>query len=237
MKRLIAFVALVAGGLGFLLFPQASQWFVDRQELAVDQTYVEDTTGSGSGDLFTAAQQYNTSLAKNTAESFLTTDDGAKDAAYQKQLHFEGTDVMATVEVASADIDLPIYHGTSEKTLLRGAGHLYGSSLPVGGPSTHAVITAHSGMPDEEFFTPVHDMKVGDQFMVTAAGHDAYYRVDKISTVLPTDVSKIQIVPGKDYVTLATCTPIGINTHRLLVRGVRIADPAQAGADVLHSPF
>lgn len=129
---------------------------------------------------------------------------------------------MGYVEIPSIGITLPIYHGTSDATLERGVGHLLGSSLPVGGESTHAVLTAHSGMASMKMFSDLDLLKVGDVFYLEVLGETLAYQVDQIKTVLPHDTTYLGITAGEDQCTLVTCTPFGVNTHRLLVRGSRI---------------
>jgi LPXTG-site transpeptidase (sortase) family protein len=132
---------------------------------------------------------------------------------------------MGQVSVPKLGLQLPIYHGTDDETLDHGVGHLYGTSLPIGGNSTHTVVTAHSGSSRAPRFTPIHDMKVGDDFYLSAAGQTLKYRVDQILVVEPDDIEALQLVPGRDLATLLTCTPRGLNSHRLLVRGERVVEP------------
>ena len=132
---------------------------------------------------------------------------------------------MGTIRIPKISVKLPIYHGTSQSALASGAGHLYGSSLPVGGKDTHAVITGHRGLVDAMMFTRLDEMRVGDYFYIEVMGRTLGYRVDRISVIEPNDTSKLKIVPGEDRVTLMTCTPYGVNTHRLLVSAVRSPIP------------
>ena len=148
----------------------------------------------------------------------------AKDAEYQSLLD-SGSGVMGTIRIPKISVRLPIYHGTSQSALASGAGHLYGSSLPVGGRSAHAVITGHRGLVEAMMFTRLDEMHVGDYFYIEVMGRTLGYKVDRISVIEPNDTSKLKIVPGEDRVTLMTCTPYGVNTHRLLVSAVRSAIP------------
>lgn len=134
--------------------------------------------------------------------------------------------VMATVRIPKISVNLPIYHGTSQSALASGAGHLYGTSLPVGGKNTHAVITGHRGLVSAEMFTRLDEMRVGDYFYIEVMGKTLGYKVDKISVILPNETDSLRVRAGEDRVTLMTCTPYGINTHRLLVSGVRAPIPA-----------
>lgn len=196
-------------------------------------------------DAFAAAKSYNERLAVSgqpilgeakdpfaavqggSRASETDDDDGSassKDEEYQGLLD-SGGGVMGTIRIPKISVNLPIYHGTSQSALASGAGHLYGSSLPVGGKSTHAVITGHRGLVNATMFTRLDEMRVGDYFYLDVMGHTLGYQVDRISVIEPSDTSKLKIVPGEDRVTLMTCTPYGVNTHRLLVSAVRSSIP------------
>ena len=164
------------------------------------------------------------------------TGDGNKDSASSKDAEYQrlldtGDGVMGSIRIPKISVDLPIYHGTSEQTLASGAGHLYGSSLPVGGKDTHAVITGHRGLVEASMFTRLDEMRVGDYFYIDVMGHTLGYMVDRITEINPDDTSKLKIVPGEDRVTLMTCTPYGVNTHRLLVSALRSAIPEEIPAE------
>lgn len=141
-------------------------------------------------------------------------------AAYLAQLN--ETEQMGRIIIPSINCDLPIYHGTEEDTLQKGVGHLFGSDLPVGGESTHSILTGHTGLPNATLFDHLKDVKEDDFFYIQVAGHKLKYQVDQIKVVLPEDVAELKVQDGKDYVTLITCTPYGINTHRILVRGHQV---------------
>lgn len=196
-------------------------------------------------DAFAAAKSYNERLAVSgqpilgeakdpfaavqggSRASETDDDDGSassKDEEYQGLLD-SGGGVMGTIRIPKISVNLPIYHGTSQSALAAGAGHLYGSSLPVGGKNTHAVITGHRGLVNATMFTRLDEMRVGDYFYLDVMGHTLGYQVDRISVIEPNDTSKLKIVPGEDRVTLMTCTPYGVNTHRLLVSAVRSSIP------------
>lgn len=138
---------------------------------------------------------------------------------------------MGSISIQRIGVNLPIYHGADEQTLMRGAGHLYGTSLPIGGRSTHAVITAHRGLIRDELFTHLDEMQTGDEFVIHTLDGNLHYRVDSIAVINPDDVSKLLIRPGEDRVTLMTCTPYGVNTQRLLVSGIRVRGVAKRGSD------
>ena len=148
-------------------------------------------------------------------------------ADYESQLAGSGG-VMGTVRVPKISVELPIYHGTSDAALASGAGHLYGTSLPVGGPSTHAVITGHRGLATAQMFTRLNGIEIGDYLYITVLDRTLAYKVDSIDVIDPTDSSRLRIVSGQDRLTLMTCTPYGVNTHRLLVSGHRVPYPADA---------
>lgn len=152
------------------------------------------------------------------------------DAEYRSLLD-SGGGVMGTIRIPKISVRLPIYHGTSESALASGAGHLYGSSLPVGGKSTHAVLTGHRGLVEAAMFTRLDEMRVGDYFYIEVMGRTLGYQVDRITVIEPNDTSQLKIVPGEDRVTLMTCTPYGVNTHRLLVSATRSAIPDEIPAE------
>lgn len=165
-----------------------------------------------------------------------TTGDGNKDSASSKDAEYQrlldtGDGVMGAIRIPKISVNLPVYHGTSEQTLASGAGHLYGSSLPVGGKDTHAVITGHRGLVEASMFTRLDEMRVGDYFYIDVMGHTLGYKVDRITEINLDDTSKLKIVPGEDRVTLMTCTPYGVNTHRLLVSALRSAIPEEIPAE------
>ena len=165
-----------------------------------------------------AAQQYNAMLSG--AATITEGGASAPPLAYAQQLTVGG--VMAYVDIPKINVYLPVQHGTDADTLEKSVGHVVGTSLPVGGSSTHAVLSAHSGMASSKLFSDIDQLAVGDTFYIHVLGDTLAYKVDTIHTVLPTDTSLLQIEDGKDLVTLVTCTPFGVNTHRLLVRGHRV---------------
>lgn len=177
------------------------------------------------------ARAYNRDLASHgqyvlgeAKDPFTQTKGSVSDKRYLSMLD-AGEGVMGSVDIPRIRVNLPIYHGTSESTLELGAGHLYGSSLPVGGKGTHAVITGHRGLVKALMFTRLDELKKGDSFYIKVMGETLGYKIDRISVIEPSDVSKLKIVKGEDRVTLMTCTPYGVNTHRLLVSGLRAAIP------------
>ena len=225
-KRTISTIALVAVflvGLSLLLYPTVSEWWNSMHQTRAITSYSESVAGLDDADyeaLLAEAQAYNESLV-GKADRFRLTDEELED--YERYLSVDGTNVIGSIRIDKINCDLPIYHGTDASVLQVGVGHLEGSSLPVGGPSTHSVITGHRGLPSARLFTDLDQLEVGDTFVVTVLDETLTYEVDQIRIVEPTDMSALAIEEGEDLCTLVTCTPYGINTHRLLVRGHRVA--------------
>ena len=221
MKRWILAAACSVMAAGLLLYPLIGELVSEKYHSDVETTYtaaIEDTDGIELTAQRQAAEQYNAMLS-GTA----TISEGGASAPplpYAEQLAVGG--VMAYVDIPKIGVYLPVQHGTAADTLERAVGHVVGTSLPVGGSSTHAVLSAHSGMASAKLFSDIDQLEKGDTFYIHVLGEVLAYEVDAINTVLPTDTSLLQIEEGKDYVTLVTCTPFGVNTHRLLVRGHRV---------------
>ena len=216
---IIALIFLV--GLGFISYPTVSNlWNRAHQSRAI-ATYtkqVEKLDDSQNKEMLKAARKYNKSLLKKSDHWKLSKKDKKK---YESLLDVSGTGIMGYIEVPKIDCSLPIYHGTDEGALQIAIGHLEGSSLPVGGKSTHCVLSGHRGLPSARLFTDLDQMEEGDIFILNILGRKLAYEVDQIKVVLPEEMSDLEIEEGKDLCTLVTCTPYGINTHRLLVRGHR----------------
>ena len=229
MKRWLLAAACGVVALGLLLYPLVGELLSEKYHSDVETAYtaaIEDTDDAELTAQREAAEQYNAMLSGTTI-----TEGGASapPLAYAEQLTVGG--VMAYVDISQIGVYLPVQHGTNAETLEKSVGHVVGTSLPVGGSSTHAVLSAHSGMASAKLFSDIDQLELGDNFYVHVLGEVLAYEVDAINTVLPTDTSLLQIEEGKDYVTLVTCTPFGINTHRLLVRGHRVPyTPKQASA-------
>ena len=213
--------------LGITLYPLISTWYNERHQSEIHTHYVEVVENADKSEIITArrkANEYNASIVPGamieesfTQEAMLA---AAKD--YDNQLNLGGDGIMGYVEIPLIKVNLPIYHGTDSETLDAGIGHLLGTSLPVGGNSTHTVLTAHSGMANQKLFSDLDKLEKGDVFYLRVLDENLAYQVDDINTVLPHESSLLEIVEDEDYCTLVTCTPFGINTHRLLVRGTRI---------------
>ena len=208
-------------GLSVLLYPSVSNYWNKRtqSESIIDyETMLEQTPKADYTAQFDAASAYNDALYRLSFPLL----EYASLTDYDEILNVNGNGMMGYVTISKIGVELPLYHGTDSTVLNVAIGHLEGSSLPVGGESTHAVLSAHRGLPSARLFTDLDRLEVGDVFTVTVLDRVCTYEVDQIRIVQPDDVGELQIVPGKDYCTLLTCTPYGINTERLLVRGVRI---------------
>jgi sortase A len=212
--------------LGITLYPIISSRYNEKHQSQIYVSYQEqmeqvDTTAIDEAREL--AIQYNQAILEGVKEDAFDHDAllwASED--YKHQLNITGNGIMGYVEIPNIRVSLPIYHGTEDVTLQKGVGHLLGSSLPVGGESTHAVLTGHSGMASQRMFSDLDLMKTGDVFYLDVLGERMAYQVDQIKTVLPYDTTHLEIISGMDHCTLVTCTPFGVNTHRLLVRGIRI---------------
>lgn len=216
-------------GLSLLLYPfVANQWNNYRQkQLISGYEQVASDKEAAEGIDYDAerkkAEDYNEALLPCVLpDSFALAESSGVDPVYMNTLNIAGDEMMGSVEIPKINIKIPIYHTTEEDVLNKGAGHLEGSSLPVGGANTHAVISAHRGLPSASLFTDLDQMKVGDHFLLHVLDETLCYEVDKISVVKPEDTSALAVEDGQDLVTLLTCTPYGVNTERLLVRGHRV---------------
>ena len=225
-KSTIILILVFFVGLSVMLYPTISDYVNQRNQSRAVASYAQDVDNMTDADYsayFEAADTFNAQVAAN--ETALYRPDQL--SGYYETLDITGTGIMGYITISKIGVELPIYHGTSDSVLQIAAGHLEGTSLPVGGTSTHAVISAHRGLPSAKLFTNLDQLEVGDTFTITVLDRVLTYEVDKISIVLPTETDELKIAEGKDYVTLMTCTPYGINTHRLLVRGRRIETPNQ----------
>ena len=216
-------------GLSLLLYPfVANQWNNYRQKQLISgyEQVVSDKEAAEGIDFDAErkkAEDYNEALLPCVLpDSFALAESSGVDPVYMNTLNIAGDEMMGSVEIPKINIKIPIYHTTEEDVLNKGAGHLEGSSLPVGGANTHAVISAHRGLPSASLFTDLDQMKVGDHFLLHVLDETLCYEVDKISVVKPEDTSALAVEDGQDLVTLLTCTPYGVNTERLLVRGHRV---------------
>lgn len=209
-----------------LLYPTVSNYLYEKNGARVISSYDENAVQLSESEkqaMLEAARQYNQELLGNI--ELLDPFSPIKkevDARYQSLLNTNEAGMMGYIRIPEIDVELPIYHGTEEKVLQSGVGHFEGTSLPVGGESTHTVLTGHRGLPSKMLFTDMDELAEGDIFYIKILGETLAYQIDQILTVEPENTKALTIVPGKDYATLVTCTPYAVNTHRLLVRGIRI---------------
>ena len=221
MKRWLLAAACGVAAAGLMLYPLVGDLLNEKYHSDVETTYtaaIEDTDAAELTAQREAAEQYNAMLSGTASIS--EGEASASPLPYAEQLTVGG--VMCYIDIPKINVYLPVQHGTDADTLEKSVGHVVGTSLPVGGSSTHAVLSAHSGMASSKLFSDIDQLAEGDVFYIHVLGDTLAYKVDSINTVLPTDTRLLQIEDGKDYVTLVTCTPFGVNTHRLLVRGHRV---------------
>lgn len=221
MKWRLLAVACVLLALGLLLYPLMGELVSEKYHSDVEAVYtaaIADTDNAELAEQRRAAEMYNAMLRGEAAVS--TGGASVPPLAYAEQLTVGAA--MCTIDIPKIGVYLPVRHGTGAETLERAVGHVVGTSLPVGGAGTHAVLSAHSGMASAKLFSDIDQLAEGDTFYIHVLGEVLAYEVDQIATVLPGDTSLLQIEEDKDYVTLVTCTPFGVNTYRLLVRGHRV---------------
>lgn len=217
----VILIILLLVGLSVMLYPTVSNWWNSRVQSYAVAEYnqaVEQMDTSEKDEMLAAAHAYNAALNQVYAP-FENYDEVPN---YEETLNVSGTGIMGYITIPEIKVELPIYHGTSAEVLNVAVGHLQGSSLPVGGTDTHAVISAHRGLPSAKLFSDLDQIAEGDTFTVTILDEILTYEVEKILIVKPEEVDKLAVIPGGDYVTLMTCTPYGVNTHRLLVRAHRV---------------
>ncbi len=225
-KYYIALALLFLIGLSILLYPLLSdQWNSRREKALVNQytkTIADHTSQEQMEEMLSAARAYNEQINEESIPDAFSIRDGIEDKDYEALLNVEADGMMGYVEIPVIGQTIPIYHYTTEESLKKGAGHLFGSSLPIGGENTHAVISAHRGLPSAKLFTDLNLVKEGDVFYIHILDETLAYEVDQILTVEPEETESLAIQEGEDLVTLVTCTPYAVNTQRLLVRGHRV---------------
>ena len=224
----ILLVAIFLIGLCVLLYPTVSDFWNEKRQSQAIMNYDDllvDLTPEDFSEQFRKAEEYNRKL-KLISFPFLGYSE--LDDEYYSTLDVNGNGMMGYITIEKIKIQLPIYHGTSDKVLNSAVGHLEGSSLPIGGESTHSVLSAHRGLPSAKLFTNLDKVVVGDIFTITILDRTFTYQVDQVLIVLPDEINELNVVNGEDYCTLVTCTPYGINTHRMLVRGTRIENIEEA---------
>ena len=224
--RIINLILIGVMVLGVLIvaYPTISDWWNSYHQTRAIASYTEQVAAMDTGEaerMLKEAEAYNAELVEKEHRFSPTEEDLAY---YNSILDVTGTGIMGYVEIPKLHISLPIYHGTDDAALQVAIGHLSGTSLPVGGESSHCVVSGHRGLPSAKLFTDLDKMLEGDIFTLTVLDRTLTYQVDQIRIVEPSDLSELAIIPGKDLCTLVTCTPYGINTHRLLVRGHRVAN-------------
>lgn len=221
----IFFALVFLAGAGVFLYPTVSDMWNQYRNVRLVSRYDEAVTDLSDNEyekLWNEAKEYNAEHPVNSiADAFGEKDDYVLTQPYDQVLDPNGEGLMGSIEIPKINAKLAIYHGLSKTVLEKGVGHVEGTSLPVGGKSTHAVLAAHRGLPSAKLFTDLDQMKKGDIFILHILGKNLAYKVDQIRTVLPEETGELDIVKGEDHVTLVTCTPYGVNTHRLLVRGIR----------------
>lgn len=230
----VVLIVLLIAGLSLLLYPTVSNLWnsMHMSQAIVDYSEEVSSMNKEQYDAFwERAESYNQDLAQDPDRFEM---DNADRAEYESQLWVSDTGIMGSIDIPCLDVSMPIYHGTDEAVLQVGAGHIEGSSLPTGGKGTHCALSGHRGLPSSKLFTDLDKLVVGDTFTLTVLDRTLTYEVDQILTVDPYDMEALAIDPQQDYCTLVTCTPYGINTHRLLVRGHRVTERA---AGVTEGPL
>lgn len=228
-------------GLSIMLYPTVSNYINSKSASRVIADYNASLADASPEDItawLNVARDYNRTLAI-TPDAFFFPE---LVEGYEDTLNIMGNGIMGYIDVDKENIHLPIYHGVSDSVLQVGVGHLPGTSMPIGGTSTHSVLSGHTGLPSSRLFTDLYDLEIGDTFTITVANRTITYQIDQIVIVLPEETDELQIVPGKDYCTLFTCYPYGVNSHRMLLRGVRINniegdDEDRLGAYVANEAF
>ena len=225
-KNYIGLGLLFLIGLSILLYPMISDaWNKHRDNLLISK-YSSSVSSEDNSEkidsMWKAAEEYNEQIKQESVPDAFSVRDGETDSTYESLLNLNGDGMMGYVEIPVIDVQIPIYHYTTDESLEKGAGHLFGSSLPVGGESTHAILSAHRGLPSAALFTDLDKLKEGDHFLLHILDDTLCYEVDRIEVVEPEQTDSLAVEEGEDLVTLLTCTPYGVNSHRLLVRGHRV---------------
>ena len=230
---IICFILVILLGAGAAAYPLIASINNEHTQSLVQTEYekkIQQLDTSEIDAALEAAREYNKTISTVQIEDIEKIKESLP--PYEDLLNLANNGIMGYIEIPAINIDLPIYHGTTGAAMEKGAGHMEGTSLPVGGIGTHAVISAHSGMASAKLFTDLDKLKLGDMFFITVCNQKLAYEVDNIAVVEPTDIDLIRIDTQQDYVTLLTCTPYGVNTHRLLVRGHRVEMAEEAIAEV-----
>lgn len=224
---LLATIILITAGFALVFYPAVSEWNNNRLQEQIMAQYDSEVGKAAETEIDEArekAKDYNEHLQSGSvvlSDPFDDTKFLPSQETYNQLLNMDGSGVMGYLEIPQLSVELAIYHSTEDSVMRQGAGHLPGTSLPVGGAGSHAVLSSHRGLPSAKLFTDLDKLQTGDEFYIHTLGETLAYKVDQIKTVEPEDVSDLKVMEGEDYVTLVTCTPYSVNTHRLLVRGVR----------------
>ena len=224
----ILLVLILVVGVAIMLYPTASDYWNSFHQSRAIAGYAEEVAGLTAADyekIWLSAVEYNNRMSAHGGPFKLTEEQWA---AYLAELNLAGNGIMGYIEIPKIECSLPIYHGTDDAVLQIAVGHIESSSLPVGGPGTHCVLSGHRGLPSAKLFTHLDQLAEGDVFLLRVLNETLTYEVDQIHIVLPQEVDDLALVPGRDFCTLVTCTPYGINSHRLLVRGKRIENTEAA---------
>lgn len=223
---LIIAIIFIIVGTGIFLYPSISNYFAEKNHVEAIRNYDKMVVKIGEDSLKKEkekAQTYNENLSGDPVhDPFVLGSGYALPENYKEVLNISGDGIMGYIQIPKISVDLPIYHGTSEEVLEKGVGHIQNTSVPIGGNSTHSVLTGHTGLPNAELFTRLDELVVGDIFYIHVLNDILTYKVYEIKVVLPDNISELQITNGNDFVTLVTCTPYGVNSHRLLVKAKRV---------------
>lgn len=223
---LIIAVIFIIVGTGIFLYPSISNYFAEKNHVEAIRNYDKMVVNIGEDSIKKErekAQIYNENLSGDPVhDPFVLGSGYALPENYKEVLNFSGDGVMGYIQIPKISVDLPIYHGTSEEVLEKGVGHIQNTSVPIGGNSTHSVLTGHTGLPNAELFTRLDELVVGDVFYIHVLNDVLAYKVYEIKVVLPDNIDELRITSGEDLVTLVTCTPYGVNSHRLLVKAERV---------------
>lgn len=233
LRKIFSILALLIG-IGILVYPHVSSYFSEKNSSIAAEEYQKKTkemTKAEREKLWAEAEKYNENLTGSPVhDPFIPGSGIVMPENYYDVLNVDGK--MATIEIPRIKVKLPVYHGTSDSVLQQAVGHLEGSSLPIGGKDRHAVLTGHTGLSHAKIFTNLVELKEEDKFYVNVLGKTLAYQVDQIKVITPDQTEELKVVEGQDHVTLLTCTPYGINSHRLLVRGVRIPYDKKEKAEI-----
>lgn len=238
-KNLITIIlfGMIVVGLGLIAYPSVADWwnsFHQTRAVAAYASVIADMSHEEYDKILNEAAEYNKQIAE-TGVRWQMSDEEIQE--YNSILDITGTGIMAYIDIPKIHVQLPIYHGTDDAILQIAVGHITGSSLPVGGETSHCIVSGHRGLPSAKLFSDLDELVVGDLWTVNVLDQTLTYEVDQIRVVLPTDLNYLEMEDGKDYCTLVTCTPYGVNTHRLLVRGHRVPNVqgnARVTADALQ---